>query len=211
VDKKKIVVGLLGLFCAYRAFAAIRGVSGGIAAIAGLIIGLVWTVFAALCFYNVFGSKIGMSFAGMFYTPLEYLKKAPEKIAQVKGLIEQEKYPEAIAALNEILERKPFDPQPYLLLVEIYMDRLNDNNQALELIEKYFRNPKPKVSPENVEMLMRYSDICLEQNRPEPAIALFEAQLNIKGYSEPERRGLSLRLEALIVQKSKIPTISQRV
>jgi len=89
--------------------------------------------------------------------------------------------------------------------VEIYMDRLNDNNQTLELIEKYFRNPKPKVFPENIEMLMRYSDICLEQNRPEPAIALFEAQLNAKDYSEPERRGLGLRLEALIVQKSKIP------
>ena len=202
MNKKKIIVSLIGLFCAYRAFAAISGVSGGIAAVAGLIIGLVWIVFAALCFYNVFGSKIGMLLGSSFYTPLEYLKKAPEKIAPVKGMIEQEKYPEAIAALNEILARKPFDPAPYLLLVEVYMDRLNDKNQTAELIEKYFRNPKLKAVPENVEMLMRYSDICLEQKRPEPAIALFMAVLNAKGYSAPERKSIGLRLEALIAKKS---------
>ncbi|MEI8247151.1 MAG: hypothetical protein WCI51_15065 [Lentisphaerota bacterium] len=201
MNKKKIIVSLIGLFCTYRAFVAISGVSGGIAAIAGLIIGLVWIVFAALCFYNVFGSKIGMLLGSAFYMPLQYLKKAPEKIAPVKGLIEQQKYPEAIAALNEILARKAFDPAPYLLLVEVYMDRLNDKSQTAELIEKYFRNPKFKAAPENVEMLMRYSDICLEQNTPEPAIALFELQLNAKGYSAPERRGLRLRLEALIAEK----------
>ena len=82
------------------------------------------------------------------------------------------------------------------------MDRLNDKNQTAELIEKYFRNPKLKAVPENVEMLMRYSDICLEQKRPEPAIALFNAVLNAKGYSAPERKSLGLRLEALIAKKS---------
>jgi len=82
------------------------------------------------------------------------------------------------------------------------MDRLNDKNRTAELIEKYFRNPKLKAVPENVEMLMRYSDICLEQNRPEPAIALFNAVLNAKGYSAPERKSLGLRLEALIAKKS---------
>ena len=165
---------------------------------------MAWTfgTFAGLCFASVFAPKIGAFCGNLVYTPLEYLKKAPEKIAPVKGMIELEKYPEAIAALDEILARKPFDPAPHLLLVEIYMDRLNDKNQAAELIEKYFRNPKLKSVPENDEMLMRYSDICLEQNRPEPAIALFRAVLNAKGYSAPERKGLGVRLEALIATRS---------
>ncbi len=205
MDKKNIALAITGTLCAIAAVYSLATPSNPVGQVAGLVIALVFGLFAGLCFAYIIAPKIGSSFGCSIYTPLEYLKNPAEKIAQVKGLIEQEKYPEAIAALNEILARKPFDPVPYLLLVEIYMDRLNDNNQTLELIEKYFRNPKPKVFPENIEMLMRYSDICLEQNRPEPAIALFEAQLNAKDYSEPERRGLGLRLEALIVQKSKIP------
>jgi hypothetical protein len=88
------------------------------------------------------------------------------------------------------------------------MDRLNDKNQTAELIEKYFRNPKLKAVPENVEMLMRYSDICLEQKRPDPAITLFDSQLKVKGYSDPEWRVLGLRLEALVAEKSKFSATS---
>ena len=202
MDKKKIIASLAGIFCAYMAFAAISGVSGGIAAIAGLIISLVWGVFAVLCFYIAFGSRIGMFVGNTFYAPLEYLKNPAERISRIRGLVEQEKYQEAIDALNEILARRPYDPLPNLLLVEVYMDRLNDKEQSAGLIEKYFQNPKLKVSPENVELLMRYSDICLEQKHPEPAIALFQNELSRKEYSDTDRRTLTLRLEALMKVES---------
>lgn len=205
MNKKNIALVIAGGFCSYMAIAAISkgsGVSSIAGAVAVVMIALVWATLAGLFFAHIITPKIGTAFGNFIYLPLEYLKKAPEKIAPVKGMIEQQKYPEAIAALNEILARKPFDPAPYLLLVEVYMDRLNDKNRTAELIEKYFRNPKLKAVPENVEMLMHYSDICLEQNRPEPAIALFMAVLNAKGYSAPERKSIGLRLEALIAKKS---------
>jgi len=202
MDKKNIVLGIAGILCLTIGIYFMGASSNPVGQIAGLVIGLVFGLFAGMCFAYIVAPKMGSSFGNFVYTPLEYLKKAPEKIAPVKGMIEQEKYPEAIAALNEILARKPFDPAPYLLLVEVYMDRLNDKNRTAELIEKYFRNPRLKAVPENVEMLMRYSDICLEQNRPEPAIALFNAVLNAKGYSAPERKALGLRLEALIAKRS---------
>jgi tetratricopeptide (TPR) repeat protein len=210
MDKKNIVLAIIGILCSLAAAYSMITPSSQMGQLAGFIIALVFGLFAGLCFAHIIAPKIGSSFGCFIYTPLEYLKKAPEKIAPVKGLIEQEKYQEAIAALNEILARKPFDPAPYLLLAEIYMDRLNDKNQAAGLIEKYFSNSKIEVFPENVEMLMRYSDICLEQNRHELAIALFEAELNRKGYTEPERKGLGLRLEALIARKSQIPATFRR-
>ena len=201
MDKKNIVLAIIGILCSIAAIYFMGSASTPMGQLIGFVIALIFMGFAAICFAYIIAPKIGSSFGCFVYTPLDYLRKAPEKIAPVKGLIEQEKYQEAIAALDGILERNQFDPQPYLLLVEIYMDRLNDRNRTVELIEKYFWNPKLKVFPENTEMLMRYSDICLEQNHPEPAIALFGSQLNVKGYSAPERNALGLRLEALIAAK----------
>ena len=203
MDKKDITLATIGLFCLVAAIYSM----GTIGQLTGFVVAFILTIFAIICFSYIITPKIGASFGCFVYTPREYLKKAPEKIAPIKGMIIQAKYPAAIVALNKILELNPYDPQPYLMLVEIYMDRLNDNNQAAELIEKYFWNPKLKVFQENVEMLMRYSDICLEQNCLEPAIALFKSELNAKGYSEPERKSLDLRLKALLIYQSKISPI----
>jgi len=213
MDKKRVALGIIGLFCAYKSIASIAGIAktqssifaAYASAIGGVVIAMVWALFAALCLAYIYAPRIGDSFINFLYFPLRYLKEPPEKIAEVKGLIAREKYPEAIAALNEILGRKPCDIQSSMLLVEIYMDRLHDNNKVVELVETYFQNrivnPKTLESPENVEMLMRYSDICLEQKRPEAAIALFESELERTDYSVPEKNTLTLRLGALIEKR----------
>jgi len=197
MDKRNtffIIVGLLWSAAAF--FSMSMGIVGVLAA---------WTfgTFAGICFASVLAPKIGDIFSCMVYTPAEYLKNPVDKLAAIKGLIQQDEYPQAIEALNEILTRKQHDPAAHLLLVEIYMDRLNDKKQTVELIEQYFLNPKLKAFPENIEMLMRYSDICLAQNSPEAAITLFQRELTRKGYSAPETRTLTLRLEALIEKREK--------
>ncbi len=216
MDKKKVAVCIVGLFCAYKSIASIAGIArtqssmfaAYASAIGGAVIAAVWALFAAFCVAYIYVPRIGDGFINFLYFPLRYLKEPPEKIAVVKGLIAQEKYPEAIATLNEILVRKPCDIQSSLLLVEIYMDRLHDKNKVAELVEKYFQtrilDSRTLASPENVEMLMRYSDICLEQNRQEAAIALFESELRCADYSVPEKKVLTLRLGALIDKLEKI-------
>jgi tetratricopeptide (TPR) repeat protein len=205
VDKKNIVLAIIGILCSAVAVYFMGASSDPVGQIAGLIIALFFGLFAGICFAYIIAPKIGSAFGCFVYTPLEYLKNPAEKISLIRGLIEQEKYQEAIDALNEILSRKQYDPLPYLLLVELYMDRLNDKNQAAKLIGKYFQNRKPSQkimgSPENVELLMRYSDICIEQNRLQAAISLFQEELASKEYSEPEKRILTLRLEALIIRE----------
>lgn len=204
VDKKNIVLAIIGILCSSAAIYSMGASSDPVGQIAGVIIGLVFGLFAGICFAYIVAPKVGSSFGCFVYTPLEYLKNPAEKISLIRGLIEQEKYQDAIDALNEILVRKQYDPLAYLLLVELYMDRLNDKSKAAELIEKYFqnrkRNQKIAGSPENVELLMRYSDICIEQNRPQVVIALFQTELTNKEYSEPEKRILTLRLEALSIR-----------
>lgn len=163
-----------------------------------LYILVVLAVIIGICVAGMAAEK----FSDEVFYPQAYLKDSAEIISRIRGMVQREKYQAAIEATNEILERNPFDALLSLLLVEVYMDRLNDKKQASELIEKYFKNPQLKVSPENAEMLMRYSDICLEQNRPEPAIALFKNELSRKEYSDPDRRTLTLRLEALMKVES---------
>lgn len=215
MDKKKVAAGIVGLFCAYKSIASIAGIAktqsnmfaAYASAIGGTVIAAVWALFAAFCLAYIYVPRIGDSFINFLYFPLRYLKEPPEKMAMIKGLIAREKYPEAIAALNEILGRKPCDVQSSALLVEIYMDRLRDNNKVKKLVETYFQNrivnPKTLESPENVEMLMRYSDICMEQKCPETAIALFESELRHTDYSVPEKKTLTLRLAALIDKLEK--------
>jgi len=195
-----IFLGIVGLIFSVAAFFSMS------MGIAGVLMAWALGTIAGMCFASVLAPKIGDICGNQVFFPLKYLKEPAEIISRIRGMVEREKYQAAIEATNEMLARNPFDPLLFLLLIEVYMDRLNDKKQAAALIEKYFlnrqENPKLKVSPENVELLMRYSDICLEQKHPEPAIALFQNELSRKEYSDPDRRTLTLRLEALMKVES---------
>ena len=112
-----------------------------------------------------------------------------------------EKFTEAVEKLTEILERKPFEPEPYLILIELYLEHLNQPQQVIEMIQQYFVNlahcKRPTIVPENIEMLMIYSDTCQEQGQLQDAIDLLAQELERKTYSVPDRNTLTKRLNVL--------------
>jgi hypothetical protein len=160
---KNIVLLVLGLFCSYKAVACFYTapnsagsmVAGYAAAMATVIIALIWATFAGLCFASVAVPRFSSWFSGFLYLPIEYLKSPPEKIAPIKGLIEQENYEEAIERLNQILARKPFETAAVLLLAEIYFEHLAAGERGAELVLGYFGRQKLPAAPENIELLMR--------------------------------------------------------
>ena len=166
---------------------------GKIASLAGAVLGVFWGFIIA----HLAAPSIGNWFGNLFYAPKEYLKTAPDILSPVKGMITQEKYDEAIEQLNEILEEKPFSPDPYLILVEIYANELGNYLRAMELIEAYFSEKKVYAFDENIEMLLLYADICAEHNYLNKAQRLLEQEVARKGYSAEKRKRLQIRLDAI--------------
>ena len=166
---------------------------GSFAGFAGAVFG----AFLGVIIARLVAPVIGEWFGNLFYAPKEYLKTAPDIMSPIKGRIAQEEYNEAIEELTELLAEKPFSPEPYLILVEVYANDLNDYLRAMELIEKYFNQEKVYVFDENIEMLLLYADICQEHNYLPKAQKILEQEVKRKGYSALKRKSLQTRLEAI--------------
>jgi len=146
---------------------------------------------------HIIGRKAGASFGDAVFYPKQYLKTAPDIMSPIKGKITQKKHDEAIEELNNLLDEKPFSPEPYHILVELYANELNDPYRAMEMIESYFKQKKVYVFDENVEMLLLYADICQDHKYLQKAQAILEQEIKRKGYPELKRKRLATRLEAI--------------
>jgi hypothetical protein len=143
------------------------------------------------------GYGVGTTFGDAIFYPKRYLKTPPYIMSPIKGKIARREYDEAIEELNELLEGKPFSPEPYSILVEVYANELNDYSHAMELIEEYFNQEKVYCFDENIDMLLLYADICQEHNYLHKAQRLLVQEIKRKGYPELKRKRLETRLEAI--------------
>lgn len=171
-------------------FIAMCGNAGGLV---GAVLGVFWGIIIA----RLAAPAIGDWFGNLFYAPKAHLKTVPEILSPIKGRIAREEYDEAIEELSELLDKKPFSPEPYLILVEVYANDLSDYGHAMELIESYFSQEKVYCFDENIDMLLLYADICQERNYLSKAQKLLEQEVKRKAYPEIKRKRLETRLEAI--------------
>ena len=158
-----------------------------------LVIGTPIAVFIA----HRIGYGVGATFGDAVFYPKRFLKIAPDIMSPIKGRVARKEYDEAIEHLNALLEEKPFSPEPYNMLIEIYAIELNDYHRAMELIENYFEQKKVYAFDENIDMLLLYADICQEHNYLQKAQKILEQEVKRKGYPEIKRKRLQTRLEAI--------------
>ncbi|MDD5727483.1 MAG: hypothetical protein PHV59_02865 [Victivallales bacterium] len=181
-----LVFGLAASFALIRA-------SGSVGGLIGAVLGLFWGLIIA----RLAAPAIGEWFGNLFYAPRVRLETPPDILSPVKGLIAREEYAGALEELNELLEEKPFSPEPYLLLVELYADGLKDCPRAMALIGEYFSREKIYPFEENIEMLLLYADLCREYDCLDNARKLLRQEISRKGYPELKRKRLQTRLEAI--------------
>jgi tetratricopeptide (TPR) repeat protein len=157
-----------------------------------------------ICLGFMVGKRVGGGLGDTIFYPKQHLRTPPIVLSPIKGMIALQEYDEAIEELEEILKEKPFTPEPYLLLVKIYANELNDYHQAMKLIEDYFYRNKVYVFDENVEMLMIYADMCAEYNYLNRAAKILAQEVERKGYSEEKRKHFKTRLEAIIEKNNAL-------
>ncbi len=196
---KKILLFCSGLGCfglAVFLFVASGGSMAGV--IIGAIIAMPFIYGGGLCFSLLFSPIVADRLTDFLFLPRRFLKYPPELLSYIRGLVEQERYQEAIDRLTEILARKPFDPEATLLLAEIYFDRLNDTIKGEQIVLDYFTQANHKTTGENVQLLFLYCDnIFPDSPSASQAKFLLQQELTRQGYSVPQRKLLQNRLDNL--------------
>ena len=196
---KRILAWLVILFCGYKALTGFWSIGEleeePLAAVGIFLGGLLWAAVCAVVLAVQLSDKFGGLFSRIFYAA-DYLKEPPDMISPIRGLMANQEYEKAEEELRQLLAKRPYSPIANLLAAEIAIERQRIPD-ALDRLENYFNNPKTRITEENTQMLLLYSDHAPQFGRKQNAITYLERELARKGYSEPERQFLSARLAAL--------------
>ncbi len=209
---KKIIIMALGISCWGISLAIFVFSSKGMGGVfTSMIFGTLFLIGGSICFANLFWDSLAPIIVDGIFNPGGKFKAPPEQLSPIKGLIVEGKNEEAIENLNAILERQPFAPKPYLMLIELYLEQTGQQQKIVDMIQKYFTNlsrhnvkrkqNKLSVIPENIELLMIYSDTCQELGLIQSAIELLAHEAECKDYSVPDQKAIIKRLNKQRSQK----------
>lgn len=195
---RKIVLVIAGTFFSALALLLMRIAAGsGYAAVAimplAALAGIVGASFLVLVIAPAIADKFGYG----VLLPSSHPRVPAARLCAVRGMIENDDLDAALAEIGKIMEKTPCSAETVTMLVEIYMDRLHDNDKALEVLEAYFASPELKPVPENIDLLMRHAEICEARGCHEKAAELLKQELN-KKYCTTDLKALNARLNTLL-------------
>ncbi|OGV40417.1 MAG: hypothetical protein A2X48_15285 [Lentisphaerae bacterium GWF2_49_21] len=175
--------------------------TGGIA-LFGMALGVLGVLFMTVPFGIICGSILGIKFigpwasaglVGQIYSSKSARPPPPEfPVIRVKILNEQ--YAEAISDLKALLEKDPGNYHVILLLVEIFVDKTDDHENAIGLISAYLKKDDRCI--EDVPIVMKLVDVYLELEAIDKARDLLKKELG-KKYPKRELEHLRSRLDGI--------------
>ena len=198
--KIKKVIGLGALFfCCFMAVTRIivHGRAGAISAVGGLLETLLWAFFAGVLFVWLFLGRIGRGFTDFLFGGREYLEDTPMSLSHVRGFIAAGNYEEAALLIQELYAQYPDSPDLNALIFEFYCDHCGKRELAREFAGNYLRNVSKK-SPENIEMLLRYCDLCIQADNDRDNVIDFLLDQSVRNiYSEVDKKRIFERVKGL--------------
>ncbi len=168
-----------------------------ITAIAGILSAAVFGLLAALLFILFYLPGLAEKFSDSLIFPRFFLKSAPLILTPIYGMISAGEYAGAEHELLELRKEFPLNPEITSMLLLIYGEKLNDPARAIQIVAEYFASDEIEHSPENLKILMRYSDLCQEAGEFNSLIATLRRELTREIYSTPDRSAISCRLIAV--------------
>lgn len=182
----KIILFLLGIFCFIIAI---------FAATVFPPVTLIFGVVAGYCFLRtIFWPLADLVSGGMFYP--DGKNKLPSLMFdKIQSMIVRQEYGEAMSELEKILAENPLNYTAVSMASGLYMKRFMAPEKALECIRNYLDGRKER-SVDDVDMVLMFTDICIENKKYALAAETLEAELARK-YASADKRLLQLRLDAL--------------
>ena len=175
----------------------------GAMAVSGVGHGLPGLIFLVLPFGGLFGFILGKEIIGPMvgnkiafgiYYPGKNVKPPPPEFPLIRAKIANEKYDEAVSDLEKLLEKDPGNYHVIALLVDIFVDKTQDYQNAYELIRAYLR--KEDRLPQDVSIVMKLVDVYLDNDASEKAVELLNAEVR-KKYEPKDLKALEKRLEGI--------------
>ena len=121
----------------------------------------------------------------------------PMSLSHVRGFIAAGEYEEAALLIQELYAQFPDSPDLNCLIFEFYYDCCGKAELAREFAGNYLRNTT-KSSPENIELLLRYCDLCRQSGIDKDDIIDFLLEQSAKDiYSEPDKKRIFERVKGL--------------
>lgn len=188
------ICGGIALYGVIAIAYAVKHSDGG-----SLAMGLVCSMIAAFLFAYLVIPPIAEKMAFGFYTP-KNVKPLPPEFPLIQAKIKKEEYAGAIADLEKLLEKDPGNYHVVSLLVDVFVDRIDDHGNAIGLITAYLK--KDERCPEDLPLVMKLVDVYLEIDNKEKAVALLDKEIKMK-YRDIERKQLIKRLEGIVMPNSK--------
>lgn len=134
---------------------------------------------------------------GLLY-PRRHLKKAPPPLTPVSSLIACGRTAEAEARLCGVMEEYPGNGEAALMLVELYLDRMDLPEQAAAAAEKYFSAVGKRDKNDcHFRILMRYADLLHGTGEDRRLRQRLESELRGNHLTEREAAVVRRRLEQL--------------
>ena len=198
--KIKRVIGTAALFfCCWMAVTRIivHGREGALSAVGGLLETLLWALAAGFIFVMLFLGRISSKFTDFLFGGKEYLEDTPMSLSHVRGFIAAGEYEEAALLIQELYAQYPDSPELNALIFEFYCDHCGKKELAREFAGNYLRNVS-KNSSENIEILLRYCELCIQAKIDNDDIIDFLLDQSARDiYSESDKKRIFERVKGL--------------
>ena len=196
---KKVIITAALFFCCWMAVTRIivHGRAGSLSAVSGLLETLLWALAAGFIFVIFFLDGIGSKFTDFLFGGKEYLDEVPMSLSHVRGFIAAGEYEEAALLIQELYAQYPDSPELNALIFEFYCDHCGKKELAREFAGNYLRNASKKSS-ENIEILLRYCELCVQAKIDNDAVIDFLlAQSALDIYPESDKKRIFERVKGL--------------
>ena len=169
----------------------------GVERVIYLLFILIFSFGMGLCFIRFYLPFLVEKFADGLLAPKRYLTRPAPLLSPVRNLIITGKFHEAEEMLTEILSEYPADPVMTFALAELYFLHIPDPGKMEILCRNYFENGPVVQMPENIKILLLYTDTLLKLGKANEAVMVLKNESGKKIYPPDDLAMIQTRLAGL--------------
>ncbi len=159
-------------------------------------VGVPCGILAGLILSQIIGPKIGKKIAfGIYCSSDTDTAPPPSEFPEIRSKISKGDYSSAAEDLKTFIRKNPGNTDSIEMLAELFMDKMDSRQSAIDLLEAYLKNKAGRV-PDDKKLVMRLADAYIESGDTASALDTLERE-QAKNYPSNEKLSIRKRLKYL--------------